>query len=482
MKAALQSPKAKPETIAITGNVIVDESTWSAIWFMTWPLFLNMAVLAVASFIDVWTAGKLGADVQAAVGLGGQVGFFVQLFSGALACAATAMISRRWGAGDSKGSKDAALAFLCFSVIGGILATMVGFATADLILQMQGASLSVLLFSKRFLFFYLLAQVPGYIHWVSNGTFRAIGKPGIPLAVMVVTTALIFGLEVGLCLSPWHCGIAGIGLAWLIAESVAALLSVIFLVRAFELDCAGYCLSVLRGVIFTGTLPGMSLKPYITSIFQIGLPACMRDFLWFGASASILMTLSLFANASAAQAAWTVAVRTEEIVAAMPLYALMLAAATIVGQNLGAGKASKATRAGWQLAGVGAVLNIVVACVLFTCADTIAGAISADATVANYAALFFKAVAISEPFVALWYILFGAMQGAGYTGVPMWATAAGLIFVRSLFAWYLGVSVQMGISGVWIAIAVSNIFMGICAVLLFRSSFWKEVRMLPSGD
>src|SRR5688572_19659739 len=64
--------------------VIIKGSTWAAIWHMSWPLFLNMVTIAIASFADLWVAGQLGSNAQAAIGMGGQIWFFMVLLAVAL--------------------------------------------------------------------------------------------------------------------------------------------------------------------------------------------------------------------------------------------------------------------------------------------------------------------------------------------------------------------------------------------------------------
>src|SRR5437660_7969452 len=98
-------------------DVIIRGSTWAAIWHMSWPLLLNMATISVASFADIWVAGKLGSDVQAAIGIGGQIWFFMIMLTVALSAGTTALVSRYWGARDFATTVEAARQSLIFGLI-----------------------------------------------------------------------------------------------------------------------------------------------------------------------------------------------------------------------------------------------------------------------------------------------------------------------------------------------------------------------------
>src|SRR5271154_4755288 len=109
---------AAPElkTSSPLDRVIVEGSTWAAIWHMSWPLLLNMLTISVASFVDVWVAGKLGKDAQAAIGIGGQIWFLMVILAVALSAGTTALVSRYWGAKDYEQAIEACRQSLLFSV------------------------------------------------------------------------------------------------------------------------------------------------------------------------------------------------------------------------------------------------------------------------------------------------------------------------------------------------------------------------------
>ncbi|HIA53866.1 MAG TPA: MATE family efflux transporter [Candidatus Melainabacteria bacterium] len=448
-------------------DVIINGSTWAAIWHMSWPLMLNMCTISIASFADVWVAGKLGSDTQAAIGICGQIGFFMIMLAVALSAGTTALVSRFWGAGDFKGAVEAARYSLIFALIFGCVSGGIGLLVARPLVRMLGASPEVEEQGWQYLRLDLLSHIPFTVLWVSNSIFRAKGDARVPMMTWILMTTLICALDVGLCLGPFKMGIAGIGLAWLIAGTVGVLFST-FILSKSELK---ECLSL------KGKLDKAQSKEWLGRLLRIGIPACIQDLSWVGGNFLLLFILSHTHDPTSAQAAWGVGLRVEEMIGGMPIYALSMAVGTIVGQNLGAKQPDRAVTAGWQVAGLGAALNFVVAVLLFTFAREVASVMSTDPKVIAYTSDYFRWVGICQPFVALWLILFGAMQGAGYTRWPMIASTIVLTLFRLPLAWYLSVNMNWGPTGTWAGVSVSVFIVGLLAIWRFNTGVWKDQKV-----
>ena len=444
-------------------DVIIAGSTWAAIWHMSWPLLLNMATISLATFADIWVAGKLGRDAQAAIGLCGQIWFFMIILTVALSAATTALVSRYFGARDLATTIEAARQSLCFALIFGIASSAVGLLCCRPLLNFLGASPPVQQLGWDFLKFDLVGQIPYTILWVSNSIFRAKGNARAPMSIMALVTAIVIALDFTLSLSPFHMGIQGIGLAWLISGTVGIIIS-LYLLKSSELgDCLDFRPIFARGVS----------REWFFRLMKIGIPACMEDLFWVGGNFVLFLIFAQTSNPTPCQAAWAVGLRLEENLAGMPIYAFAMAVATIVGQNIGAGQPNRAERVGWQVAGLGAALNFIVGLVLFWEAVPIAHAMSSDQKVILYSSQYLQVVGLSEPFVAIWLILFGAMRGAGYTRWPMLASAVCLIGVRLPLAWYLTIPLKLGPIGTWLSLAISSVLVGVIAIWRFKTGVWK---------
>jgi len=154
-----------------------------------------------------------------------------------------------------------------------------------------------------------------------------------------------------------------------------------------------------------------------------------------------------------------------------------MAVATIVGQNLGAKKLQRAEVAGWQVAIIGGAFNLLVGIALIVFAHQVAVQMSTDPAIIEYTTQYFQICGAGLPFVALWLILFGAMQGAGYTKWPMWVSTLSMTAIRLPLAWYLTLNMHWGPAGTWTGMTLSTILVGVLAVWRFKTGVWKHQKI-----
>ncbi|CAN5125622.1 MATE family efflux transporter [soil metagenome] len=456
--------EANAEKLAVKADEnITKGSLWVAIWTLSWPLFLNMVTIAFASFADIWVAGKLGSEAQAAVGVSGQISIFMILLAVALSSGTNALVSRFWGEGDKEKTIVAARQALLFSVIFGFCSAGIGLLVCRPLLQLLGASPEVEKLGWDYLKFDLIAQLPFTVLWVSNSIFRARGDTRVPMIVMVLITAQVIALDYLLCIKPFNLGVAGIGMSWGIASILGLTLSLVLLKRSD----LGECLNLQK------MLSEASVE-WFKRLMKIGIPACVQDLAWVGGNGVLLVIFAHTVHPTATEAAWGIGWRLEEMLGGFPVYALSMAVATIVGQNLGAKQPERAARAGWQVALVGGGLNAIIAAVLFFGARQLASAMTSDPLVLEYAVEYLQVVGLAQPFVAVWLILMGAMNGAGYTQWPMWASVVCLAVIRLPLAWLLTITFGMGPIGCWYAVAIPAVLLGLLMLWQFKQGTWKH--------
>ena len=447
----------------VIDDIIVNGSTWAAIWHMSWPLLVQMSTVSIASFSDVWIAGKLGANTQAAIGICGQIWFFMIIMTVALSAGTTAIVSRFWGAQDYDQAELAARQSMIFAFLFGILSMVTGLIIARPLIHALGASPEVEALGWRYMSIDLLSQLGFTVVWVSHATWRAMGNARVPMMIWMLMTVVIITLNYVLCIKPFNFGIAGIGTAWVTASIIGMTLNLVLLRRT----------RLANAVKFSSMLKTGISREWMVRLLKIGLPACVMDLAWVGGCFALFVIFAKTANPTACQAAWAVGFRLEEIVSCLPVYALSTAVATIVGQNLGAQKPDRAEKAGWQVALIGGSFTLVAGVLLFIFAEFIASSMSKDPQVITYTTQYFKVIGLSQPFLACWLILFGAMQGAGYTLWPMWASIIGLIAIRLPLAWYLTGNYFDGPMGCWLGIAIATVLLGLVAIWRFKTGIWK---------
>lgn len=444
-------------------NTILDGALTKAVWTLSWPLMVRMAAVSTASFTDILIAGRMGPDTQAAIGICAQIWFLFLMLTIALSAGTTALVSRFWGAEDRENAVEAARHSLAFATAFGIITITLGLLAARPLLRMLGASALVEEIAWSYIEIDILSQLPFTIVWIAHSISRATGDTRGPMKNWVIMTALIVSLDLAFCVYPLQTGVRGIALAWLISSLVGVVLA-LKLIAGSELR---ECLSLTRNIEM-----GFS-RQWLERILKIGLPACVTDLAWSAGCFALLLIFASTAHPTQCQASWAIGLRMEEIVSYMPIYALSTAVATIVGQNLGAGKLDRASRAGWLVCAVGIGITTLVSLILYMAASPLAALLSGDRLVVAYTTQYFQIIGLSQPFAAAWIILFGAMQGAGYTQWPMWASVIGLAVIRLPLAFGLTRSMPDGPAGCWIAFAVTSVALGIVAAWKYRGGKWQ---------
>lgn len=470
LNLAMNEQELQPE-IQKSDAVITEGSTWAAIWHLAWPLMGQMSVIALASFCDVYVAGKMGSDVQAAIGLCGQIWFLMMLITVALSVGTNALVSRYWGAKDLENTIKAGRQAMTFGFVFGGVSAAAGMLAAKPLLVFLGASPEVQRLGWEFISVDLLSQIPFTAVWVAHSIWRAKGNARVPMVNWIIMALIVVALDFALCIHPFHIGISGIGWSWVVAAMVGVLINVMLLKRTELAECVNFKLMIKEGLS----------RDFMWRLLKIGIPACINDLVWIGSCCAFFLIFAQTKNPTACQASWAVGFRLEEIVSSLPLHALSMAVATIVGQNLGAKQPQRAERAGWQVASIGAGYTSIMAVFLFCMGGEIAKHMSSDPVVLKYVKDYLQIVGMCQPFVALWLVLFGAMQGAGYTVRPMWMSIICLLIIRLPLAYYLTKTYFYGPNdgplGCWVSVAASAVVIGILAVWSFKSGVWKTQKV-----
>lgn len=428
------------------------------------PMLLNALAMSSATLADTYVAGRLGSIELAAVGIGGQIWFALILAAVAIATGANSLVARFWGAQDLASAILAARHSLIAGIVFGAGAGLLGLCTCKPALQMLGAESAVVEAAWQYLRFNLLAHVPLTTIWVCHAIYRAKGDAIVPTIIMGIVTGLIVLLDFVFCLGPLKLGIAGIGLSWLVSSCLGCLACLFFLQRSNIRQCVE--VSKDSPLTFSWT--------WFKRVMHIGLPVCVQDFSWNAGNFVLFWIFALTPYPTACQGAWAIGLRVEDIVAAMPVYALSMGVTSIVGQSLGAGKLDRAERAGWHAAGYGVILMFLCGALMFFGADWLAHQITDEPLMCKYAADYLRIVGLSEPFYGIWFVLFGALEGAGYTRVIMWTSILCLVVLRLPLAYLFTVLMGMGPAGSWISIALSNVAGCLMAIYFYARGKWKS--------
>jgi len=448
-------------------NFIVYGSTWTAVWRFSLPLLANMLVLASSNLVEGWIAGRLGPDAQAAAGIGGQVWYFMILLTLALSAGTTAVVSRCYGARNRAVLGQAVQQAIILAIVVGISSAAIGFASCRTALELLGASSAVAALGFEYLKFSIVSIIPSTILWVLNSIFRACGDSWTPMLTQSIVTVIAMVLGLGLCLGPGHLGITGIGISWLVATSVGSAIGFRSLQRT-ELHSYVRPQVIIRQPLSTN---------WMLRFLKIGLPACLQDISLLVSSFGIFAFLARTAQPVVGQAAWAAGWRVEETFTIMPMYALNMAAATLVGQNIGAGRIKRARRLAWQVTAIGVLWALFVGVLMLSFSHSISSALSDVAPVVASCNEYLRATCASQPFLATWLILSGAMQGAAYTRLPMAATVFSFNALRFALCWLLCFGLSLGPHGIWVAIAASTVVGALLMIWMWSANWWQNQQL-----
>jgi multidrug resistance protein, MATE family len=457
-----QSESNDPRIDVISGNM------WTGIWKLSWPLLLIMIFSFLVGITDVYVAGLISSDVQAAVGFITQIYFLVVIVANAIAIGTSALISRAIGAGEAGKAVETARQSLIMGSLISLIFTAACLLFYREIISLAGFPAQITEIAETFLKIFSFALGPTYILTILNAVFRASAEVIKPLLSMLILSLanifLDFFLVFGIPPFP-QLGYAGIAWATVLSILLGTLVNLLFL---------GFSRS-WRPVY---ARPWSLSFQTILVIFNIGWPAASLQIVWNMTSISLFSILGQLKEASiVALAALSNGLRIEAIIY-LPAFALNMAASVAIGQNLGAGDPDRGERMCWKIALVGMGITSTMALAIFVWAERLAAMLTGEPLVIAETARYLRFNMLSEPFMALGSILGGSLQGAGDTKGTMWVIMISMWAIRLPLASLLSLVMDFGAVGVWAAMVISMICQGIMMVWWFRRGKWKNLKLM----
>ena len=450
----------KEQTIDVTTG-----SIWRAIWGLSWPMLIMMVFGFFVGFTDIYVAGLISPDVQAAVGFITQIYFLVIIVANAISIGTLAVISRAIGAGGMDKAVDTAKQSLILGLLIAVCFTTICLIFYRGIISLAGFPPQIRDIAENFLKIFAFALGPNYLLIISNAVFRANAEVKKPLATMFILSitniALDFFLVFGIFPFP-KLGYPGIALATAIATVFGTVMNLVFF---------GFS-SMWRHVYAN---PRALSFETIKVIFNISWPAAFLQIAWNMASIVLFNILGRLKESSiTALASIANGLRIEALIF-LPAFALNMAASVIVGQNLGAGDPQRAEKMGWKLAVAGIWITSLMALAIFIWAESFASVLTREPLVLAETTRYIRFNMISEPFLALSTVMGGGLQGAGDTRGTMWVIIISMWLIRLPLASFLALSMGFGAPGVWSAMVISMMCQGIMMAWWFHRGKWKKL-------
>lgn len=431
-----------------------------AIFLLAVPMVLETVMESVFAVVDVFVVGHLGADAIATVGLTEALFTIIYAVAMGLSIGATAMVARRIGEKDPEQAARTAVQAIGLGVFLGVPVALLGAYFARELLGLMGGSPWVLEHGVRYTQVTMVGMSSVVLLFLINAIFRGAGDAAIAMRVLwlanilniVLAPTFVFGW------GPFPAmGVFGAGLATTLGRSAGVLYQLVCLARG-------------RGHLRV-RWEHVSLEPgtMLTMLRLSGL-GMLQAFI--GTSSWVVLARIISSFGSAATAGYTIAMRLI-LFALLPSWGLGNAAATLVGQNLGAKKPERGEQAVWTAARYNAVFLGCVGVLFILLAEPLVGAFTQDGPAAAYGVTGLRIISAGFLFYAFGMVLEQAFNGAGDTTTPTLINLGCFWIMELPLAWFLAHTLQMGPNGAFLSITVSYCLLAGVSVWLFRRGRWK---------
>ena len=435
-----------------------------AILILAIPMVLEMVMESVFVVCDVFFVSKLGADAVATVGLTESLLAIVYTIAMGLSIGVSATVARRTGEHDAEGASRTAVQGISLGIIVALVLGVSGALFAPSLLRLMGASDSVLASGSMFTRVMLGGNASILLLFLINGIFRGAGDAQLSMRTLWLANAI--NIALGPCLifglGPFpRLGVTGAAIATTIGRSIGVLFGLSQFFRQ-----SGRVHIHRRHLRLDPGLMARLVSLSSSGTFQVLIGTAS----WIG----LVRILASFG--SNALAGYTIAIRVV-LFALLPSWGMSNAAATMVGQALGARKPDRAERAVWMAARYNFFFLGAVGLLFFFGARGIVGLFTNDAAVAEFARTGLRVIAVGFVLYAYGMVLSQSFNGAGDTWTPTWLGFFSFWVFEIPLAYVLAVHVGLGPLGVFIAIPAAFSIYALAALVMFRRGTWKTKRV-----
>lgn len=435
-----------------------------AILLLAVPMVLEMSMESVFAIADIFWVSKLGADAVATVGLTESLLTVLYAVSMGLAMGAGAVVARRIGGKDPEGAGRATVQAIAIALGFSAVVATTGALLAPRLLTLVGASPTVLRTGAGFARVMLGGSASIVLLFIVNACFRGAGDAAITLRTLWLANGIniLLGpvLVFGLGPAP-RLGVMGAAVATTTGRGIGVVYQAVMLRRA-----KGRLRVRLRHL----RIDMDSLR----AILRIARSGMVQTLIGMTSWIGLVRILAHFG--STALAGYTIAFRVV-MFALLPSWGLGSAAATLVGQNLGAGAPERAEQAVWRAARYNLMFLGAVGAALAVAAPAVIRLFSQDAAVIAQGAPCLRIVACGFAFYAYGMVVLQAFNGAGDTRTPTWVNLGCFWLGELPLAWLLSRATGLGTLGIYLSVACAFSASALVSVLLFRRGTWKRVRV-----
>ena len=436
-----------------------------AVFLLAVPMILEMCMESVFAVVDIFFVGRLGKnEAVSTVVLTESVLTIVYSLAIGLSMAATAMVARRIGEKDPKAAAKAGMQSLMLALLITVIISVAGLFFAPEILKLMGASAETIRIGTNYTRIIYGGSIVIMLLFLINGIFRGAGDASIAMRSLwianicniILCPVLIYGV------GPIPAfGITGAAMATTIGRGIGVL---------YQL----YHLFSGKRVIKIKKQDFVPDWPIIKSISNIAWTGTAQFLI---ASASWMVLARIMAEfGDPAVAGYGVAIRLIMFFL-LPAWGMSNAAATLVGQNLGAQQPERAEQSVWRTAKYNTIFMIFVTLVFLVFAQPIVAFMNKDVTVESYAVSALRIVSLGYIFFGVGMVVTSAFNGAGDTRTPTLINIFGFWLFQVPLAILLALVFKLGPNGVFISIVLAETGITIAGIIIFKKGKWKKIKI-----
>jgi putative MATE family efflux protein len=435
-----------------------------AVLLLSVPMMLEMVLESVFAVVDVYFVSSLGASAVATVGLTESVLTLVYAVSIGLSTGTTALVARRVGEKNPDAAADAAVQAILVGLAASIPFAIAGLWFSKDILALMGADAWCLEHGYRYMVWELGGNVVVMLLFVINAIFRGAGDAAVAMRVLWIANALNIALD-PLLIFGWGpvpaFGVEGAAIGNNVGRGVGVLVQLWVLFRG-----ARRIRVTAARMRWQADVAGRLVLTSLGGIGQLVIATSS----WIG----LVRIAARFG--SDVVAGYTIAVRIV-VFTMMPAWGLSNAAATLVGQNLGARRPDRAERAAW-LTGFATTAFMGLVCLVYIpCSGRLVSLFTSEPAVLRAGADCLRIVSYGYLAYAWGLVMPQSFNGAGDTLTPTKINLACYWLLEIPLAYVLAVRILGSETGVWWAIVIAEVTAGALGIALFRRGTWKQVRV-----
>jgi putative MATE family efflux protein len=443
---------------------LVEGPIGPAVWKIAWPTMLQNMIAGFQGVIDHAMVGHfVGYAANAAIGVSWQIILIVIVFASSVFSGMGVLVARFAGANDPH--KVNRVVYQAFLTAAGLSLTLgvIGWFAAPSLLDLVNAAPDVKVQALPFLRTVLLGIIGMMLFFMLSGAFRAAGDSRTPLRLGVAMT--VFTVVLNVILIPKF-GTIGAGIGTVISSTLASAIGVWRMTRPDSV------------IHFE---PGMSKAPdwtIIRSLFRFGLPTGVQGIAMNIAGVMLLRYIGSLQQSAAAQAAYAIGYTELFSLITWTSVGLMGAAATIAGQNLGAGKPERVMGGVWVASRIGLGVAGVVGALFLLAPGLLLGIFGmTDPTVVALGRELLRYLAVSGFFVSVALCFTGALQGTGDTRSPLYISVVSQIVVPLGFCALAQATWGLQAHYIWTAIVLGHMTRCALSIAIFRRQKWRAIQV-----